>query len=37
MATIRVIPIDEGEATPGKPCIACGAAGQALAYFARAY
>jgi prolyl-tRNA synthetase len=37
MATIRVIPIDETEAKPGKPCIACGAAGQALAYFARAY
>jgi len=37
MATIRVIPIDEAEAKPGKPCIACGAEGQALAFFARAY
>jgi prolyl-tRNA synthetase len=37
MATIRVIPIDEAGAKPGKPCVACGAEGQALAYFARAY
>lgn len=37
MATIRVIPIDEKEAGTDKPCVACGAAGQALAYFARAY
>jgi len=37
MATIRVIPLDENEARTGRPCVACGAAGQALAYFARAY
>jgi prolyl-tRNA synthetase len=37
MATIRVIPIDENEAATDKPCVACGAPGQALAYFARAY
>jgi len=37
MATIRVIPLDEAEAKTGKPCVACGAAGQALAYFARSY
>jgi prolyl-tRNA synthetase len=37
MATIRVIPIDEAGSRTGRPCIACGAAGQALAYFARAY
>jgi prolyl-tRNA synthetase len=37
MATIRVIPLDENEARTSRPCVACGAAGQALAYFARAY
>jgi hypothetical protein len=37
MATIRIIPADEAGARPGRPCVACGAAGQALAYFARAY
>lgn len=37
MATIRVIPLDEAEAKTGKPCVACGAEGQALAYFARSY
>ena len=37
MATIRVIPIDEKEAGTDQPCVACGAPGQALAYFARAY
>ncbi|HSA95039.1 MAG TPA: proline--tRNA ligase, partial [Acidobacteriota bacterium] len=37
MATIRVIPIDESESRTDRPCVACGQAGQALAYFARAY
>ncbi len=37
MATIRVIPLDEAEARTERPCVACGAAGQALAYFARSY
>ena len=37
MATIRVIPLDEREAATDRPCIACGARGQALAYFARSY
>ncbi len=37
MATIRVIPIDESESRTDRPCIGCGAVGQALAYFARAY
>jgi prolyl-tRNA synthetase len=37
MATIRVIPLDENEAGTSRPCVACGAAGQALAYFAKAY
>jgi len=37
MATIRVIPLDPQEAETGRPCVACGAKGQALAYFARAY
>ncbi len=37
MATIRVIPLDENEARTTRPCVACGAEGQALAYFARAY
>jgi prolyl-tRNA synthetase len=37
MATIRVIPIDEREARAEGPCVVCGARGQALAYFARAY
>jgi prolyl-tRNA synthetase len=37
MATIRVIPLDESEAKTDGPCVACGAKGQVLAYFARAY
>ena len=37
MATIRVIPLDEREAATDRPCVACGARGQALAYFARSY
>jgi len=37
MATIRVIPLDPKEAETGQACVACGAKGQALAYFARAY
>jgi prolyl-tRNA synthetase len=37
MATIRIIPLDEAEARTERPCVACGAAGQALAYFARSY
>ena len=37
MATIRVIPLDESEAKTDGPCVACGAKGQALAYFARGY
>jgi prolyl-tRNA synthetase len=37
MATIRVIPLEENEARTKRPCVACGAEGQALAYFARAY
>ena len=37
MATIRIIPLDEAAAGTDRPCIACGSAGQALAYFARAY
>jgi hypothetical protein len=37
MATIRIIPADEAAAQTGRPCIACGGAGQALAFFARAY
>jgi prolyl-tRNA synthetase len=37
MATIRVIPLDDADALTDKPCVACGAKGQALAYFARAY
>jgi prolyl-tRNA synthetase len=37
MATIRVIPLDEKEAESREPCVACGAKGQVLAYFARAY
>jgi len=37
MATIRVIPLEAGQARTGEPCVACGGKGQALAYFARAY
>ncbi|MBP1661254.1 MAG: prolyl-tRNA synthetase, partial [Candidatus Aminicenantes bacterium] len=37
MATIRIIPLDEAAAGTDRPCIACGSAGQAMAYFARAY
>jgi prolyl-tRNA synthetase len=37
MATIRVIPLEESEAKTDGCCVACGAKGQALAYFARAY
>ncbi|MCX6569763.1 MAG: His/Gly/Thr/Pro-type tRNA ligase C-terminal domain-containing protein, partial [Candidatus Aminicenantes bacterium] len=37
MATIRVIPLEESEAKADGCCVACGAKGQALAYFARAY
>jgi prolyl-tRNA synthetase len=37
MATIRVIPLSDEEAKTGAPCAACGAKGQVLAYFARAY
>jgi prolyl-tRNA synthetase len=37
MATIRVIPLDEAEARTDAPCVACGAKGQVLATFARAY
>jgi len=37
MATIRIIPADEASARADRPCIACGGAAEALAYFARAY
>jgi prolyl-tRNA synthetase len=37
MATIRIIPIEEAASRTDRPCVACGAVGQALAYFARAY
>jgi prolyl-tRNA synthetase len=37
MATIRVIPLEDEEARTAEPCVACGAKGQVLAYFARAY
>ena len=37
MATIRVIPLEDKDALTDRPCVACGAKGQALAYFARAY
>jgi hypothetical protein len=37
MATIRVIPLEDKDAATDKPCVACGAKGQALAYFARSY
>jgi prolyl-tRNA synthetase len=37
MATIRVIPLDETEGRAAGPCVLCGRAGKAVAYFARAY
>ncbi|HPW19038.1 MAG TPA: His/Gly/Thr/Pro-type tRNA ligase C-terminal domain-containing protein, partial [Candidatus Aminicenantes bacterium] len=37
MATIRVIPTEEAASKTDRPCVSCGGAGQALAYFARAY
>jgi len=37
MATIRVIPLDEAEGPAAGPCVCCGRAGKATAYFARAY
>lgn len=37
MATIRVIPLDETEGGAAGPCVLCGRAGKAVAYFARAY
>jgi prolyl-tRNA synthetase len=37
MATIRVIPLEEGEGDVEGACISCGKKGKALPYFARAY
>ena len=37
MATIRVIPLADKDARTDKPCVACGAKGQVMAYFARSY
>ena len=37
MATIRVIPLEDGEARSQAACVYCGRPGKAVAYFARAY
>jgi prolyl-tRNA synthetase len=37
MATIRVIPLEEGDGPAEAPCVCCGRPGRAIAYFARAY